>query len=160
MLVTTFSMTFSSCGGGDDDEPNRPVQPGEEITEYGGYVAKGSDIGVHYLRNDYFASIYPSSDHFEIRLHYTSPTKIAFIGNIKRIEDINGLNGSYEWKAISHLTNYAVSYENVNEKDCFLIEITISGSSYYYIYQFGPSKKNLSGDDIGYYYNLQSYNAY
>ena len=165
LLVTTLSLTFTACGGDDNDEPEKPNIPGTENTdnsEYDGYVASKSSISFYPIRNgnQYYAEIRPSVDSFTYSGHdFRLYSKIAFIGNYKRIKDIDGLNSISEWKAVSGNNSYRVTYNNVKESDCFLIEITDSGSSDYLIYQFGPSKKNLSGDVIGYYYNLQSYNA-
>lgn len=155
LLVTTLSLTFTACGGDDDkDEPDLPNSPEIENPEnsYGGYVQSGGIIIIS-VGNYQTAEIRPSSDSFSFseRTTYIN-SKIAFIGNFKKIEDISGLNGSYEWRMPP------LRYEDVKENDCFLIESTFFGSSYYHIYQFGLSKKNLSGDVIGHYYNLRSYN--
>lgn len=160
LLVTTFSLMFTACGGGDDkDEPDIPNPPEVETPEssYGGYVQNGGQI-IIFVADYQTAEIRPSSDMFSFsgRTTYIG-AKIAFIGNFKKIEDISGLNGSYEWR-MPPMGSY-LTYEDVKENDCFLIESTFFGSSYYHIYQFGPSKKNLSGDIIGHYYNLRSYNG-
>lgn len=128
LLVTALSLTFTACGGDDDNEPNTPNVSGRIET----FSLRANKPGDKYPTGE--TMIYLSSwDYVSISLNdndglmlkvsggeYTHP-HIKYFGNVKSIKDITYQNiGS-----ITETTTNAV------DNGGYVIEYTYDGNLYY-----------------------------
>lgn len=94
LLITTLSLTFSSCGGDDDDEPKIPTDSNKEILQ--GTLGSGNNLPL--VGKPAFNSVgvalqaFGSYLDFYISGYYTA--KMNYVGEVTKLSEISGIPAS------------------------------------------------------------------
>lgn len=148
LLVTTLSLTFTSCGG-DDDEPNEPGNTSSGVVS--GSVSKEEIV---YITSDHRPGFYWSNQGYGAvvdayisiidDLPPYSYLRIAYAGSVSKLRDIKSAPSS-GWSTSSPLENggYVITY-------------TYSGKPYY-IRLLVALNYSVSGDLVGINYQFQHF---
>lgn len=144
MLATVLSLSLSSCGGGDDDEPDQPGKPSTTdvvsgsvsenniiylIDSWGPYfIWKGNSILIGSRRDSGYTYV-----------------KMVSVGNVSKLSDIKTVP-SEGWGASMPLVN----------NGGYIITYTYQGKAYY-IRLFITFNVSAAGDLVGINYQFQHF---
>ena len=142
-LVTTISLTFTACGG-DDDEPDNPSGTGRIES----FNLRANKPGDKYPTGEAFI-YYDVNNYVSISLNYAGPMlkvsggdysdpHIKYVGEVKSIKDITLKNIG----AITDDTSLAV------DNGGYVIEYTYDGNVYYIRFKI-TINKSASGEIVG-----------
>ena len=145
MLATVLSLSLSSCGGGDDDEPDQPGKPSTtdvvsgSASENSGVVLLSGvyDSPSFYWRNK---TLYLNDSH-----GLYSYVKMISVGTVSRLSDIKTVPAE-GW-------NNQLPLEN---NGGYVITYTCEGKAYY-IRLFITFNVSVAGDFVGINYQFQHF---
>lgn len=145
MLATVLSLSLSSCGGGDDDEPDQPGKPSTTDVVSGSASERSAVILLSEVYDGpYF---YWGSDKLYLRNdngHY-SYVKMISVGTVSKLNDIKTVPAE-GWGTTPPLVN----------NGGYIITYTYQGKAYY-IRLFITFNVSAAGDLVGINYQFQHF---
>lgn len=145
LLVTTLSLTFTACGGDDDDEPNNSNVTGKVES----FNLRANKIGDRYPTGETLIS-HSNWDYVSLSLddydepmlkvsggEYSNP-HIKYFGEVKSIKEITYQNMG----AINSTTTTAI------DNGGYVIEYTYDGKVYYIRFKI-TLNKSAAGEIVG-----------
>ncbi|MDD5870345.1 MAG: hypothetical protein PUC77_02510 [Bacteroidales bacterium] len=151
MLVATFSLTFVSCGGDDDDEPDNPnTQTSNVVT---GDVSELTLVSL--VSDDYNVCF----DWYESKLRLTSiagfDAKMASVGKISKLDDIK-IAPTSGWAPQQSWYDKRNSALPLVDNNGYVIMYIYDGKAYY-IRLFITLNKSVTGETVGIHYQFQHF---
>lgn len=172
LFVATLSMTFTACGGDDDDEPDNPAG-GSSATKFEVVtftIDNGATVAPHFVDeygNDFkFCNVDTKYDYYtdynEIigfsidRYSIASNIRMAKCKDVSSLSQITSLSGvSWIDNAIGHYVYTSSPYRvndncfNLEEKTGYILEGTLDGRTYYIRIYISDFNRNSAGNIIG-----------
>lgn len=157
MLATVLSLSLSSCGGGDEDEPDQPGKPSGQYEIVSRTINASAEFLIGFIPYDYDyymdfsrvnmnfnddGSLYLTCSDWKMSVH---SLKYAACGEVKSLESIKGVDG-LNWVEEGNAYRPRLT---VDEKCGFVIEGTYDGRAYYVRLFIDSFNRNASGDVIG-----------
>lgn len=143
MLATVLSLNLSSCGGGDDDEPDQPGKP-STTDVVSGSVSENSAV---YLLSEVYDGPYFSWWNNNLGLTHISGVysyvKMISVGTVSKLSDIKTVPAE-GWDTTLPLVN----------NGGYVITYTYQGKAYY-IRLFITLNISAAGDTVGINYQFQ-----
>ena len=165
MLATVLSLSLSSCGGGDEDEPDQPGKPSGQYEIVSRTINANAEFLIYFIpygydQNRSFSrvdtnfnddgSLYLTCSDWKMDVHdlrYAACGEVKSLESIKSVDGLNWVKGDNGYS--SRLT--------VEEKYGFVIEGTRDGQAYYVRMFIDSFNRNASGDVIGINYKWQQF---
>lgn len=157
MLATVLSLSLSSCGGGDDDEPDQPGKPSGTYEVVSRTINANAEFWIYFIPYGYDSNlsfsrvntnknddggIYLTCSYFKADVHSLRYAACGEVKSLESIKSVDGLNWVQEGNAYKpRLT--------VDIKCGFVIEGTYKGQAYYVRLFVDSFNRNASGDIIG-----------
>lgn len=160
LLFATLSLTLASCGG-DENEPVFDLPADDNPPEYvpGGYQSVGSNFEITLNGERLFQMKFYEHEKVKTlsfsKMLTACPASVAYCGNFDTPKTIS-TNSITKWQHLPTESGMPYFTETVSTGDTFLIELDYFGHDYYYILWVGNTKKSLSNQTLGFYYELQS----
>lgn len=163
MLATVLSLSLSSCGGGDDDEPDQPGKPSGKYEVVSNTVDVNSYFDIDFRRNEdglelafCKAGVFKRDNglYFGVQDRYSQSIRCATFGSVQSLSAISNVKDLVWYGAYDCTANRRLAVE---EKSGFVIEGTYDGQAYYVRVFIDSFNRNASGEVIGVNYKLQQF---
>ena len=163
MLATVLRLSLSSCGGGDDDEPDQPNKPSGKYEMVSETIDVNSFFEINFRRNEDGSELSfcqagvfkgDNSLYFGVQDRYHQSIRCAAFGSVQSLSDINNVKDLEWYEAYDCTANRRLAVE---EKSGFVIEGTYDGQAYYVRVFIDSFNRNASGDVIGINYKWQQF---
>ena len=157
MLATVLSLSLSSCGGGDDDEPDQPGKPSGKYEVVSNTVDVNSYFDIDFRRNEEGmglelafckAGVFKGDNglYFGVQDRYSQSIRCATFGSVQSLSAISNVKDLVWYDAYDCTANRRLAVE---EKSGFVIEGTYGGQAYYVRVFIDSFNRNASGEVIG-----------
>lgn len=167
LLVTTLSLTFTACGGDDNDEPNTPGG-GSSATKFEVKtftIDNGASVSIYFVdeygadlkfcnvdtrcdyNTDYNEIIGFSSDYYS-RASNIRMAKCKNVSSLSQITSLSGVSWIDERLGNSLYTVNADCF-SLEEKTGYILEGTLEGRTYYIRIYISEFNRNSAGNIIG-----------